>query len=72
MLLRDVPVPCGAAWDWASAAEVYVEQTATDYQTWFDRRTASHFEITLLGAPVAEIVQESHADGQSMIPGAWN
>ncbi|MCU0449481.1 MAG: hypothetical protein MUC97_06485, partial [Bernardetiaceae bacterium] len=52
MLLRDVPVPCGAAW-----AEVYVEQTATDYQTWLD-----DFEITLLGAPVAEIVQESHND----------
>jgi hypothetical protein len=51
MLLRDVPVPCGAA-----GAEVYVEQTATDYQTWFDRRAASHFEITLL------------ADGRSARP----
>jgi hypothetical protein len=53
--LADVPVPCGAAW-----ADVYVEQTATDYQTWFD-----DFEITLLGAPVATIVQEGHRDAQS-------
>jgi RHS repeat-associated protein len=50
--LADVPVPCGAAW-----ADVYVEQPAVWYQTWFD-----DFEITLLGAPVATIVQESHND----------
>jgi RHS repeat-associated protein len=50
--LRDLPVPCGA-----TSAEVWAEYSSNTYTTWFD-----DFEITLLGAPVAEIVQESHND----------
>jgi hypothetical protein len=34
---------------------------------WFD-----DLEIQAGGAPVAVVVQEAHADGQSMTRGAWN
>jgi hypothetical protein len=50
--LRDIPVPCGA-----TSAEVWAEYTDGMVTAWFD-----DFEITLLGAPVATIVQESHND----------